>query len=95
MGEPERIWAKTHGASTDVLTGQRGLVGGWNEYRRDGQCEYLRRDGETLKGIIAIATFALDQWESCIESEYSGTADYRLMLADVQERRAALAKMGE
>lgn len=41
---PERIWAKVHGASTDVMTGQRGLIGCWNEHRRDGQSEYIRAD---------------------------------------------------
>ena len=42
--QPVRIWAKTHGASTDVISGQRGLLGGWNEHRRDGQVEYVRAD---------------------------------------------------
>ena len=53
MSGPERIWAKTHGASTDVISGQRGLIGGWNENRRDGQEEYLRLDGETLTEVRA------------------------------------------
>jgi len=41
---PERIYAKTHGASTDVISGQRGLIGGWNEHKRDGQTEFVRAD---------------------------------------------------
>lgn len=41
---PDRIWAKTHGASTDVISGARGLIGGWNEHRREGQHEYRRAD---------------------------------------------------
>ena len=41
---PERIYAKVHGASTDVISGQRGLIGGWNEHHRDGQAEYVRAD---------------------------------------------------
>ena len=41
---PERIWAKVHGASTDILTGQRELLGGWNERARNGQAEYIRAD---------------------------------------------------
>ncbi|WGG61825.1 hypothetical protein [Brucella intermedia] len=41
---PERIYAKVHGASTDVISGQRGLIGGWNEHQRDGQAEYVRAD---------------------------------------------------
>jgi len=41
---PERIYAKVHGASTDVIRGHRGLIGGWNEHKRDGQIEYLRSD---------------------------------------------------
>ncbi|UVV66554.1 hypothetical protein [Brucella anthropi] len=41
---PERIYAKVHGASTDVISGQRGLIGGWNEHRRDGQTEFVRSD---------------------------------------------------
>lgn len=41
---PERIFAKVHGASTDLISGQRGLIGGWNEHKRDGQIEYVRSD---------------------------------------------------
>ena len=41
---PERIWAKVHGASTDVISGKRGMIGGWNEHKRDGQVEYVRAD---------------------------------------------------
>ncbi|WP_435658125.1 hypothetical protein [Brucella pituitosa] len=41
---PERIYAKAHGASTDVISGQRGLIGGWNEHKRDGQTEFVRAD---------------------------------------------------
>lgn len=41
---PEKIWAKTHGASTDVVSGQRGLIGGWSEHQREGQTEYIRLD---------------------------------------------------
>ena len=44
MDNPERIYAKTHGASTDVISGQRGLIGGWSEHQRDGQTEYIRAD---------------------------------------------------
>lgn len=44
MSAPDRIWAKVHGASTDVISGQRGLIGGWNEHCRDGQVEYVRAD---------------------------------------------------
>lgn len=45
---PERIYAKTHGASTDVISGQRGLIGGWNEHKREGQVEFIRSDVATL-----------------------------------------------
>lgn len=41
---PERMWAKVCGASTDILTGQRELLGGWNERARKGHAEYIRAD---------------------------------------------------
>ncbi|MEN5248467.1 hypothetical protein [Brucella pseudintermedia] len=48
---PERIYAKVHGASTDVIRGQRGLIGGWNEHKRDGQAEYVRADLAVLSAL--------------------------------------------
>lgn len=41
---PERIWAKIHGASTDVMSGQRGLLGAWHECQREGHVGYIRTD---------------------------------------------------
>lgn len=41
---PERIWAKIHGASTDVMSGQRGLLGAWHECQREGHASYIRAD---------------------------------------------------
>ena len=80
MKGPDRIWAKTHGASTDVLSGQRGLIGGWNEHRRDGQDEYLRRDGETMTEVRAALKMARAR---TTDSAVATVID------------AALAKMGE
>jgi len=48
---PERIYAKVHGASTDLISGQRGLIGGWNEHKRDGQAEYVRADLAILSAL--------------------------------------------
>lgn len=42
MTIPDRIFAKVHGASTDVISGRRGLIGGWNEHQREGQVEFVR-----------------------------------------------------
>ena len=50
---PKRIYAKTHGASTDVISGQRGLIGGWNEHKRDGQIEFVRADVAALPHLSA------------------------------------------
>ncbi len=41
---PKRIWARVNGASTDVISGQRGLIGGWFEHEREGFVEYVRAD---------------------------------------------------
>lgn len=41
---PDRIWAKIHGASTDVMRGQRGLLGAWHERQREGHVGYVRED---------------------------------------------------
>ncbi len=59
---PERIYAKTHGASADVISGQRGLIGGWNEHKRDGQIEYVRADVATahLSAPCAVEAAVLD-----------------------------------
>ena len=83
MSGPERIWAKTHGASTDVISGQVGLIGGWNEHRRDGQEEYLRRDiADTLRGYC-------QHDDDCTINRYSDAGACSCGLS------AALAKMGE
>lgn len=77
---PERIWAKVHGASTDVISGKRGLLGGWNEHARDGQTEYVRADriealerevAEAEKANRAMAQNGLDlanSWQSRAEA---------------------------
>lgn len=44
MNEPETIFAKVHGASTDVISGQRGLIGGWVEHERPAHVPYVRAD---------------------------------------------------
>ena len=41
---PEKIYAKTHGASTDVIYGKQGLIGGWRECARKNHIEYVRAD---------------------------------------------------
>ncbi len=65
---PERIYAKVHGASTDVISGQRGLIGGWNEHQRDGQAEYVRADlYAALEAQLAEARKALEQAEQQLD----------------------------
>lgn len=90
MTMPDRIWAKTHGASTDVLSGQRGLIGGWNEHRRDGQSAYLRQDGETLAGIVKAAN-DLCRHIGIVTPPEAVPLSTSAMLA--QRLRAELAKM--
>ena len=93
MSGPERIWAKTHGASTDVISGKRGLLGGWNEHRRDGQVEYLRADGETRIEELAELIYL----RHCHEKHWLGARWEANESKDVwhDKARAALAKMGE
>lgn len=67
---PERIYAKTHGASTDVISGQRGLIGGWNEHKRDGQTEFVRSDL-----IAAYQATALEQAAQIAERPVIGFSD--------------------
>ena len=76
MSGPERIWAKTHGASTDVISGQVGLIGGWNEHRRDGQEEYLRADPieADLRRIADMDTNAFGAQARIIEAKAIATA---------------------
>lgn len=67
---PERIYAKTHGVSTDVISGQRGLIGGWNEHKRDGQTEFVRSDL-----IAAYQATALEQAAQIAERPVIGFSD--------------------
>lgn len=61
---PSVIYAKAHGASTDVMTGQRGLVGAWSEHPRDGhvamapkaQADDLRQALSDVAGILTFLT---------------------------------------
>lgn len=56
-----RIWAAVSGASTDTVTGQRKLVGVWQD-RPDQHhaVEYVRAD---LAAQPAVQREPLDQWE--------------------------------
>lgn len=66
---PERIWAKIHGASTDVMSGQRGLLGAWHECQREGHTSYIRADlaaameaeNQRLREALAGLELACDQ----------------------------------
>ncbi len=80
---PERIYAKVHGASTDVISGQRGLIGGWNEHHRDGQAEYVRADLAILSALepSAARELALDsalrKMVALYESEYDADVPFK------------------
>lgn len=60
MKVPSVIYAKVHGASTDVLSGQRGLMGGWYECPREGcapmvpkaHVDALRQSLSDVAGIL-------------------------------------------
>lgn len=87
MSAPRKIWI-----ADDDMAEMRfeGMI--WIDpqpaadlYHHDGPVQELK----------SIAGHALDQWESCIESEYAGTSSYDHMIADVHERRAALAKIAQ
>lgn len=53
MTGPDRIWATVNGSSTDVISGLRGLIGGWHEHGqgRRGAAEYIRRDPAVLAAL--------------------------------------------
>lgn len=53
MRHPDRIYATVNGASTEVFSGRRALIGGWHEHGADrpGAQAYLREDGPTLTEV--------------------------------------------
>lgn len=66
MTIPDRIFAKVHGASTDVISGRRGLIGGWNEHRCEGQVEFVRAESLPRAGAakqIEDVKYICGQWE--------------------------------
>ncbi|CAB4326583.1 hypothetical protein [Brucella sp. 191011898] len=70
---PGRIYAKIHGATTDVISGQRGLIGGWNEHKREGQIEYVRSDTLTRQGATVMASeLTLEQIISRVMRDHIG-----------------------
>lgn len=44
MKPPEKIYAKAHGASTEMFSGRRSLIGGWHEHERPDHHCYIRSD---------------------------------------------------
>lgn len=67
--EPRIIYARTHGASTDPISGKRGLIGGWNEHPRAGLVAYIRADAPELREflraartVLGISNRAHDAW---------------------------------
>lgn len=94
---PERIWAKVHGASTDVISGQRGLLGGWNERPRDGQIEYLRADwvAEVIENLSGQIEQAEARERALLDSNEEARQFLRLrdqMQAEIDRLTAELEK---
>ena len=61
---PERISAKVHSASTDVISCQHGLIGDWSEHQRDDQTEFIRVDlspGTSRQQLIQEQSTLVDQ----------------------------------
>lgn len=92
---PARIWATVNGASTDALTGQRSLLGGWNERPdKPHAIEYVRADLVEALDTEAIIDLAHDI-EGCISGyladdlEQSDLAEMRDLI-----RRALVAING-
>lgn len=103
----QRIWAKAHGASTDVLTGKRGLLGGWNEHPREGQREYIRADihDEVVKALREAVEIVHKAYVSATMEAVNAGPNHplakqmdawraRCMMAEI-DARAALARTGE
>ena len=82
MSAPRKIWAYPNGHWGCAKLG-------WGEFAHAYQHD------DVVRELSGIASHAIDQWESCIESEYAGTSSYDYMIAEVQERRAALAKIAQ
>lgn len=47
MKPPEKIYAKAHGASTEMFSGRLSLIGGWHEHERPDHHCYIRSDVAT------------------------------------------------
>ncbi|MDO5606796.1 MAG: hypothetical protein Q4G25_16725, partial [Paracoccus sp. (in: a-proteobacteria)] len=63
---PARIWATVSGASTNVISGQRRLIGGWSEHPdKPHAIEYVRADLVKALDTEAIIDLAHDI-EGCI-----------------------------
>ena len=80
MSGPDRIWATVNGSSTDVISGLRGLIGGWHEHGqgRRGAAEYIRRDPAVIAAlpeVQALIADALEQAASIIEDNVRHAKD--------------------
>ncbi|MEZ1817452.1 hypothetical protein QVM29_32350, partial [Pseudomonas aeruginosa] len=75
MSAPRKIWANVIVESNGV-----GLCGEWNH----ADCGHLEDEvyhhDDVVRELSGIASHAIDQWESCIESEYAGTSSYDYMI---------------
>lgn len=84
MKHPDKIFATVNGASTDVISGQRGLIGGWHQHPRDFSAEYVRADA--VEDMVAEARREALQ-EAC------DIAEKMAFLKDLDEKGGLITKM--
>lgn len=65
---PRKIWAKTHGASTDIISGQRGLIGGWREHHYD--CAHLYHHDDLVRELVESLKKCRDELDAYSRQEY-------------------------
>lgn len=92
MSAPRKIWATPFDAG--ITSGTYAAEEVLPKLPPNGDACLYHHD-DVVRDLSSIASHAIDQWESCIESEYAGTSSYDYMIAEVQERRAALAKIAQ
>lgn len=68
MTGPDHIWATVNGASTDVITHKRGLLGGWREHlpQWPGHTEYIRREPAVLAALPEVQALVTAEREAAL-----------------------------